>query len=89
MSHGNAGLFHGVPDGSRRDTRGMAHTSPIHRSLPARLPQLRWPLPALLAWAAGWIAMLALSRSGVLPLMIAVVAGLLVAGAPALFAATF
>lgn len=28
---------------------------------PARMPSLRWPLPALVAWAAGWGLLLALS----------------------------
>jgi hypothetical protein len=67
----------------------MARTSPLPRPLLARLPQWRWPLPALLAWAAGWIAMATLARTAALPPGLAVVAGLLVAAAPALFAATF
>ncbi len=69
----------------------MARTSPLPRPLLARLllPLPRWPLPALLAWAAGWIAMLALARTGALPPALAMVAGLLVAAAPALFAGTF
>lgn len=54
-----------------------------------RLPQWRWPLPALLAWAAGWVAMTVLARTGAAPPALAVAAGLLVAAAPALFAATF
>jgi hypothetical protein len=53
------------------------------------LTALRWPLPALLAWAAGWVAMLALFRATALPPALAVAAGLGVAGLPALFAATF
>ena len=67
----------------------MVQTPPLHRPLSARLPQLRWPLPALLAWAAGWIAMLALARTGALAPALAVAVGLLVAATPALFAATF
>ena len=46
------GLSIGVPGGLRPDTRSMARTSPLPPPL-LRLPQLRWPLPALLAWAAG------------------------------------
>ena len=55
----------------------------------ARQPALRWPLPALLTWAAGWGAMLALLRMAALPPALAVAAGLLVSTTPALFAATF
>jgi hypothetical protein len=67
----------------------MAH-SPSFRPLPrARLPALRWPLPALAAWAAGWIAMTLLERTGALPPALAVTAGLLASAAPAPFAATF
>ena len=54
-----------------------------------RLPASRWPLPALLAWAAGWASMLALLRSGLVPPVLAVAAGLVTAALPALFAATF
>ncbi len=65
-------------------------TSPALRRPPAlRLPQLRWPLPALLAWAAGWMAMIALSRTGLASGLAAVVVGLLVGAAPALVATTF
>ena len=67
----------------------MAHSPSLRRPLRARLPALRWPLPALLAWAAGWIAMLLLARSGALPPALAVAAGLLVSATPAPFAATF
>ena len=67
----------------------MVRAPVLRRPLLARLPPLRWPLPALLAWAAGWIAMTALVRSALLPPGLAVVAGLLVAATPALFAATF
>ena len=67
----------------------MALTPPLHRPLLARLPALRWPLPALMAWAAGWLAMVALARTGALPPALAVTAGLLVAAAPAPWAATF
>jgi hypothetical protein len=67
----------------------MAHAPPLHLPLTTRLPRLRWPLPALLAWAAGWIAMTVLARTAALPAGLAVTAGLLVGAAPALFAATF
>lgn len=69
----------------------MSRTSPLPRPLPARLPLPlpRWPVPALLAWAAGWIAMLALGRTEALPPALAMAAGVLVAAAPALFAGTF
>jgi hypothetical protein len=67
----------------------MARTSPLPRLLLASLPQPRWPLPPLLAWAAGWVAMLVLARTAALPPALATAAGLLVAAAPALFAATF
>ena len=67
----------------------MAISPPLRRPLAPRLPVLRWPLPALLAWAAGWIAMLAFARMGALPPALAMVAGLLVAAAPALWVATF
>ena len=71
----------------------MASSPPLRHSsarAPAlRLPELRWPLPALLAWAAGWVAMLVLLRTGAVPAVLAVVAGLVVAALPALFAATF
>ena len=67
----------------------MAISPPLRRPLAPRLPVLRWPLPALLAWAAGWIAMLAFARMGALPPALAMVAGLLVAAAPALWVTTF
>ena len=63
----------------------MALTSSTRRPLTA----LRWPLPALLAWAAGWAAMLGLARTAALAPGVAVGAGLLVSAVPALFAATF
>ena len=66
----------------------MASSQPLRRPFAPRLPAWRWPLPALLAWAAGWIAMLGLTRTGFLAPALAVTAGLLVAAAPALFAAT-
>jgi hypothetical protein len=66
----------------------MASSPPLRRPLAPRLPALRWPLPALLAWAGGWVAMLALLKTALLPPALAVAAGLLVAAAPALFAAT-
>lgn len=67
----------------------MANASPLRRTSTTRLPQLRWPLPALLAWAAGWAAMTGLARTGALPAALAVAAGLLLAAVPAIFAATF
>ena len=67
----------------------MARTSPLPHPLPARLPAARWPLPALLAWAAGWIAMAALGRTGALTPALAMAVGVLAAAAPALFAGTF
>jgi len=67
----------------------MAFFPPLRYAAALRLPALRWPLSALLAWAAGWAAMLGLARTAVLPAALAVVAGLLVAAAPAPFAATF
>jgi hypothetical protein len=67
----------------------MVRSPSLRRPLLARLPHWRWPLPALAAWAAGWIAMAALARSAVLTPGLAVAAGLLVAATPALFAATF
>jgi hypothetical protein len=67
----------------------MASTSLLRRSLAPRLPALRWPLPALLAWAAGWVATLVLLRSGALPPALAVATGIGVAALPALFATTF
>ena len=67
----------------------MAHSPPLRRAAPTRLPQSRWPLPALLAWAAGWVAMTLLARWAGLAPGLAVGAGVLVAAAPALFAATF
>ena len=67
----------------------MAHSPSLRRPPRARLPAPRWPLPALLAWAAGWVTMLLLARTAALPAALAVAAGLLVSAAPALFAATF
>ena len=67
----------------------MASSPSVRRPLALRVPALRWPLPALLAWAAGWVAMLALLRAAALPPALAVVSGLVVAALPALFAATF
>jgi hypothetical protein len=67
----------------------MASSQPLRRPFALRPPALRWPLPALLAWAAGWIAMLGLTRTSCLAPALAVTAGLLVAAVPALFAATF
>ena len=67
----------------------MTDARPLPRPRLAGLPALRWPLPALLAWAAGWIAMATLARTATLPPGWAVVAGVLVAATPALFAATF
>ena len=67
----------------------MAHPASLRPSLRARWPALRWPLPALAAWGAGWIVMTLLERAAALPAALAVAAGLLIAAAPASFAATF
>ena len=67
----------------------MASSPLIRPAVAARLPALRWPLSALLAWAAGWATLLGLARLAALAPALAVAAGLLVAAAPALFAATF
>ena len=67
----------------------MASSPSLRRAHPPRLPLPRWPLPALLAWAAGWVAMTALARWVALAPGLAVAAGVLVAATPALFAATF
>jgi len=48
------------------------------------LTRLRWPLPALLAWAAAWLATAALARSGALPPGGAMATGMLVGALPAL-----
>jgi SAM-dependent methyltransferase len=53
-------------------------------SSPIALLRLRWPLPALLAWAAAWLATSALGRSGALPPAGAMAAGMLVGALPAL-----
>jgi hypothetical protein len=45
--------------------------------------RLRWPLPALLAWAAAWSVMIVLSRSGA-PAAAAIAAGLAAGALPAL-----
>ena len=62
----------------------MATSPPIRPTV-----ALRWPLSALLAWAAGWAAMLGLARAAGLAPALAVAGGLLVGAAPALLAATF
>ena len=67
----------------------MAPSPPLPRASAARMSALRWPLPALLAWLAGWAAMLGLLRTAALPPALAVATGLAVAAAPAVFAATF
>ncbi len=67
----------------------MASSPSVRRPVALRLPALRWPLPPLLAWAAGWVVMLALLRTGALAPALAVAAGLAVATLPALVAATF
>jgi hypothetical protein len=54
-----------------------------------RLPALRWPLPALLAWVAAWVAMTGLQHAGGLGAPLAAGAGLAVAGAGALAAGSF
>jgi SAM-dependent methyltransferase len=58
-------------------------------SLRPLLPAVRWPLPALAAWAAGWVTVTGIGRLGVLPPALAVAAALLVSAAPAVFASTF
>ena len=73
----------------RRDTRRMSASTSPRRPVAVRLPALRWPLPALLAWGAGWLAMTALLRTQAVPPAWAIVAGLLVGAAPAVVAATF
>jgi L-lactate permease len=67
----------------------MVSSPPVRPSDAPRLTVLRWPLPALLAWAAGWGTMMALLRTAGLAPALAVAAGLLVAATPAPFAATF
>ena len=67
----------------------MAHSPSSRPVLPARLPGLRWPLPALAAWAAGWIVMMLLERTGGLAPAPAVAAGLLASAMPAVWADTF
>ena len=76
-------LFHRVLGTLRRDTRCMASSPSVRRPLALRLPALRWPLPALLAWAAGWATMLALLRMAAVPAMLAVASGLVIAALPA------
>jgi hypothetical protein len=66
----------------------MAQSAPLSPT-PPRLPALRWPLPALLAWAAGWATMAVLLRTAALPPAMAALAGLLAGAAPALLATTF
>jgi len=69
----------------------MASSPTLRASAPARarrLPTWRWPLPALLAWAAGWATMLLLLRSALMPPALAVAAGLVTAALPALWATT-
>ncbi|MFL6695651.1 MAG: class I SAM-dependent methyltransferase [Vitreoscilla sp.] len=67
----------------------MAHAPSLRPPLHARLSALRWPLPALAAWAAGWTSMTLLTRSAVLSPALALTVGLLVSGLPAWLAATF
>jgi hypothetical protein len=67
----------------------MALSPPLCRPAAPRLPALRWPLPALLAWSAAWVATALLSHSGVLAPTPAIVAGMLVGAAPAFAAGTF
>ena len=67
----------------------MARSLPLRRPVALRLPALRWPLPALLAWAAAWTATMLLSCGGWLAPPLAIVAGMLVGAAPALAARTF
>ncbi len=67
----------------------MASSPLLRRPAAPRLAALRWPLPALLAWGAGWATMMGLLKTAALAPALAVVAGLAVAALPALFAATF
>ena len=67
----------------------MAHAPSFRPPLRARLPALRWPLPALAAWAAGWASMTLLTRAGILSPALALTTGLLVSAMPAWLAATF
>jgi hypothetical protein len=67
----------------------MALSPSLRRPTAPRLPPLRWPLSALLAWGAAWIAMSGLLHSTLVTPALAVVAGTLVGAAPALLAATF
>ena len=57
----------------------MTASAPVVHAL-----RLRWPLPALLAWAAAWLATAALARSGALPPAGAMAVGMLVGALPAL-----
>ncbi|MEP6791868.1 MAG: hypothetical protein ABI907_10875, partial [Ramlibacter sp.] len=82
-------LFDRARRARRPDTRWMGSSSPLRRPFVPRLPALRWPLPALLAWATGWVTMLALLHSSAAPPVLAVAIGLVVAALPALFATTF
>jgi hypothetical protein len=67
----------------------MALSPPLDRPVALRLPALRWPLPALLAWGAAWVALALLGRTGLLAPAPAVVAALLVGAVPAVLAKTF
>ena len=82
-------LIHRAPEAVARDTGRMASSPSLRRPRAPRLPAVRWPLPALLAWAAGWLAMLGLLRTAALAPALAVAAGLAVSALPALFAGTF
>lgn len=67
----------------------MALSPSLRRQVALRLPTLRWPLPALLAWGAAWASMTLLARSQALPPSLAIVAGMAVGAACALRAGTF
>jgi hypothetical protein len=54
-----------------------------------RLPTLRWPLPALLAWATAWATMTIAWRTQTMSPALAVVAGMAIGAVQATFAGTF
>jgi len=67
----------------------MALSTPLRRPVALRMPTLRWPLPALLAWGAAWLTLDVLLRADAFPPLLAVIAALVVGGLPAAFATTF
>ncbi|MET0382463.1 MAG: class I SAM-dependent methyltransferase, partial [Burkholderiaceae bacterium] len=66
----------------------MGSPSSVRSAEAPRLPAPRWPLPALLAWGAAWLAMTASMRSDVAP-PLAIAVGVAVGAAPAVAAASF